>query len=174
MTPQSCYHCGLPVPAGTDWTLEIQGEPRAMCCPGCLAVATAICDGGLARFYQYRTKSANRPEAPDQASLAVYDLPEVQADYVETVDDNRQIRLLIGGITCTACAWLIENHLSKLPGVVDVRVNVTSHRALITWNPESLKLSELLEELQQIGYDPRPVSDEAIRQLRNHENRRFL
>jgi P-type Cu2+ transporter len=174
MTPQSCYHCGLPVPAGTDWTLEIQGELRAMCCPGCLAVATAICDGGLARFYQYRTKSANRPEAPDQASLAVYDLPEVQADYVETVDDNRQIRLLIGGITCTACAWLIENHLSKLPGVVDVRVNVTSHRALITWNPESLKLSELLKELQQIGYDPRPVSDEAIRQLRNHENRRFL
>ena len=40
--PQTCYHCGLPVPPGIDLRVEIQGEARPMCCHGCEAVAQAI------------------------------------------------------------------------------------------------------------------------------------
>ncbi|WP_461480918.1 heavy metal translocating P-type ATPase [Porticoccus sp.] len=175
MTPISCYHCGLPVPPEANFTLEIDGQPRPMCCPGCLAVATAICDGGLARFYQYRTGNAERPEEIRADLLAAYDLPDVQCDYLEQLDNgDRQIQLLVGGISCSACAWLIEKHLQKLPGISGVQVNVTSHRALVSWNPALLKLSRLLGALQDIGYDPRPVTDEAVRQLRDRENRRFM
>jgi len=175
MTSQPCYHCGLPVPPDSDFTLEISGQPRAMCCPGCLAVATAIRDGGLERFYQYRTSNAERPEAVSDHLLAAYDLPEVQADYVEILDNgDRQIQLLVGGISCSACAWLIEKHLQRIPGISEVQVNVTSHRAMVSWDPGKLELSQLLGALQDIGYDPRPVSDEAVRELRQRENRRFL
>ena len=44
----ACYHCGLPVPvsAPNAWTVRIDDTDRAMCCPGCAAVAQAIVDLG--------------------------------------------------------------------------------------------------------------------------------
>ncbi|MDX2350491.1 MAG: heavy metal translocating P-type ATPase [Porticoccus sp.] len=175
MSLESCYHCGLLVPANASFTVVIDGESRDMCCPGCQAVATAICDGGLSRFYQYRSSNASRPDLTKQAALEAYDLPEVQADYVEQLGNgHRQIQLLVGGITCAACAWLIEHHLKKQPGVVAVRVNVTNHRAMVEWDADQIKLSQLLSGFLAIGYDARPASDEEARQLRQHENRRFI
>ena len=180
MSHESCYHCGLPVPANTHFTVEIKGESHPMCCPGCQAVATAICDGGLSRFYQYRAANATRPDLSKQSALEAYDLPEVRSDYVEQITDadgsskHQRIQLLVGGITCAACAWLIEQHLEKLPGILSVRVNVTNHRAVVEWDVEQLKLSELLKAFLTIGYDARPASDEAARSLREKENRRFI
>jgi Cu2+-exporting ATPase len=180
MSHESCYHCGLPVPASTHFTVEIKGESQPMCCPGCQAVATAICDGGLSRFYQYRAANATRPDLSKQSVLEAYDLPEVQADYVEQIPDvsgkpsHLRIQLLVGGITCAACAWLIEQHLEKLSGILSVRVNVTNHRAVVEWDAQQLKLSELLKAFLTIGYDARPSSDEAARSLREKENRRFI
>lgn len=180
MSHESCYHCGLPVPANTHFTVEIKDEIQPMCCPGCQAVATAICDGGLSRFYQYRAANATRPDLSKQSVLEAYDLPEVQADYVEQIPDvsgkpgHLRIQLLVGGITCAACAWLIEQHLEKLSGILSVRVNVTNHRAVVEWDAQQLKLSELLKAFLTIGYDARPASDEAARSLREKENRRFI
>lgn len=180
MSHESCYHCGLPVPANTQFTVEIKGESQPMCCPGCQAVATAICDGGLSRFYQYRAANATRPDLSKESVLEAYDLLEVQTDYVEQITDaagnlrHQRIQLLVGGITCAACAWLIEQHLEKIPGVLNVRVNVTNHRAVVEWDLQQLKLSELLKAFLTIGYDARPASDEAARSLREKENRRFI
>ncbi len=175
MSCESCYHCGLPVPTNSNFTVEIAGESRDMCCPGCQAVATAICDGGLSRFYQYRASNASRPDLTKHTALEAYDLPEVQADYVEQLaNGHRQIQLLVGGITCAACAWLIEHHLKKQSGIVTVNVNVTNHRALVEWDSNQIKLSQLLSAFMAIGYDARPASDEEARQLRQHENRRFI
>jgi Cu2+-exporting ATPase len=178
MSGERCYHCGLPVPAQRDFSVEIKGKVQPMCCLGCQAVATAICDGGLSRFYQYRAANATRPDLSKQSFLVAYDLPEIQVDYVEQQVSQGQsyqrIQLLVGGITCTACAWLIEKHLEKIAGIISVKVNVTTHRAMVDWDISQLKLSELLGAFLAIGYDARPASDEAARLLREKENRRFL
>ncbi len=55
-----CFHCGLPLPAHADSTAIVDGEPRAMCCQGCAAVAQAIVDMGLGQYYRLR---AARPAA---------------------------------------------------------------------------------------------------------------
>ena len=52
-----CFHCGLPLPAGLDLHLSIDGAERAMCCQGCLAVAGAIVASGHENFYRVRTES---------------------------------------------------------------------------------------------------------------------
>lgn len=180
MSDENCYHCGLPVPPNTSFPVEIKGQVQPMCCIGCQAVAMAICDGGLSRFYQYRSVSSSRPDLSKESVLATYDLPEVQADYIEQIppvsgnDSFQRIQLLVIGITCAACAWLIEKHLAKLTGIISVRVNVTNHRATVDWNIEQIKLSELLIAFSAIGYEARPVSDEVVREVRDKENRRFI
>ena len=55
---QACFHCGQPVPPGSDYPVEIDGAARPMCCRGCQAVAQAIVDGGLEDYYRHRTESA--------------------------------------------------------------------------------------------------------------------
>ena len=44
-SPTPCYHCALPVPAGSRFTAVVLGEPRSFCCPGCQAVAESIVAG---------------------------------------------------------------------------------------------------------------------------------
>jgi Cu2+-exporting ATPase len=170
-----CYHCAEPVPAGVDYTVEIGGEPQTMCCPGCQAVASAIVDGGLTRFYQYRTETSERPTNDGAPSWHIYDLPEIQQDFVvELPGGHAQANLLLEGISCAACSWLIETHLYRLDGVEQVRVNVTSFRTQITYNPETIALSHVLSELHAIGYRPRPATDDQQRALEVRDNRLAL
>tara|TARA_B100000446_G_scaffold61006_3_gene57453 strand:+ start:6398 stop:8839 length:2442 start_codon:yes stop_codon:yes gene_type:complete len=170
----SCFHCGLDVPARSDYRLSIDGSDRSFCCPGCQAVAGAIVDGGLEHFYQFRTENSIRPDEKT-ADFAVFDLLDIQQDFVYPSGDTRlQAQLLLEGISCAACVWLIEHHLGKIPGVVSVRVNATTHRCLIEWQTDEIKLSELMAALSHIGYQPIPATEDRQQQLREKENRTAL
>ncbi|WP_341937708.1 heavy metal translocating P-type ATPase [Marinimicrobium sp. C2-29] len=177
MTNSACYHCGLPVPEGAYYPVVIEGHEQRMCCPGCQAVASAIVEGGLERFYQYRTEASERPEDADleRAQWQLYDLPEVQSEFVLATEEGlARASLLLEGMTCAACSWLIEKHMSQFPAVTSLVVDVTTHRCTLTWNPNQQPLSELLAALASIGYRPRPATDEQQRDLAQRENRTAL
>ncbi|WP_262359616.1 heavy metal translocating P-type ATPase metal-binding domain-containing protein, partial [Vibrio mimicus] len=55
---KTCYHCGEDVPANTNFSVDILGKNREMCCPGCQTVAQTIVDSGLVSYYQFRTAPA--------------------------------------------------------------------------------------------------------------------
>lgn len=142
-----------------------------MCCPGCQAVATAIIDGGLGNFYEFRTTINERPDAANSGRWDIYDLPEVQSEFVIPIDGSiQQANLLLEGISCAACSWLIESHLKKNPAVRSVVVNLTTHRCAIQWDSQ-YPLSQLLQSLFDIGYRPRPATDDQQQQLITRENR---
>ncbi len=144
-----------------------------MCCPGCQAVATAIVEGGLESFYEFRTAANERPEAVGQAKKRwdIYDLPEVQAEFVIPFEGTfKQANLLLEGISCAACSWLIETHLRKHPAVQSVTVNLSTHRCSVVWDSRE-PLSDIFHSLAAIGYVPRPATDEQQQQLIKKENR---
>lgn len=154
----ACYHCGLPNPKSGNFNLEIKGEIREFCCPGCLAVASTIEQCGLDSFYRFRSASPPRPDSVSAVEQS-WDLPEMQQGYVNEADDSqRQVLLSIRGITCTACTWLIEKYLGQLEGVAQVRVNGTTHRAEVIWNPQEIRLSEILSAVRAVGYEAQPVN----------------
>ncbi len=57
----------------------------------------------------------------------------MQQEFVTKTGTLREIQLSVEGLTCAACAWLIQRHLMGLPGLHDVNVNTTTHRARIKW-----------------------------------------
>lgn len=167
----SCYHCGLPVPEGADFQLTIDGQNQSFCCPGCQAVASAIHEGGLGKFYQYRTQTNQKPDS-DASDFAVYDLESVQQDFVFSQSDRiLEAQLLVEGITCAACVWLIEHHIGNLAGVSKVSVNATTHRCSVQWNPEQIPLSQIMAGMSAIGYNPQPATENRAQSLRDKENR---
>ncbi|MGC6369643.1 heavy metal translocating P-type ATPase [Pseudomonas sp. K2I15] len=176
-TPIPCYHCALPVPPGSRFTAVILGESRELCCPGCQAVAEAIVAGGLESYYQHRSEASANPEAlPVQRvdELALYDRADVQKPFVRHDGDLSQATLLMEGISCAACGWLIEKHLRSLPAVSEARLNLSNHRLHVRWADGQLPLSQLLGELRHIGYAAHPYqADRAAEQLAS-ENRLAL
>lgn len=178
MTPaQSCYHCNLPIPAKAHFPVTIANQEHLMCCPGCQAVAMAIVDGGLENFYRFRTEASTMPRDAGQAHWQIYDLPDIQADFVIELDDKqslRQANLLLEGISCAACSWLIETHLKKNPAVKSVAINITSHRCTLVWDASQQALSGLLAALAEIGYRACPATDEKHQELVKKENRLAL
>ncbi|WP_423228024.1 heavy metal translocating P-type ATPase [Phytopseudomonas dryadis] len=176
-TPTPCYHCGLPVPAGGRFQARILGESRALCCPGCQAVAEAIVEGGLEHYYRHRSDTANNPQQlpqplPDE--LALYDRADVQRPFVAHQGELSETCLLIEGISCAACAWLIERHLRSLPAVAEARLNLSSHRLQIRWADAQLPLSQLLGEVRRIGYAAHPWQADAAAEQLTRENRRAM
>lgn len=175
--PTPCYHCGEPVPAGSSWYVAILGEQRAMCCPGCQAVAEAIIAGGLESYYSHRTENSINPEALPQAlqdELEMLDRSDVQQRYVRSEGDQQHIQLLIEGISCAACGWLIERRLQQMPGVAEAVLNLGNNRLTLSWDATRTRLSALLAELKRIGYAGHPYEpDQASAQIAQ-ENRRYL
>jgi Cu2+-exporting ATPase len=174
---QACFHCGLPVPPGTRFQVEIGGKARAMCCAGCEAVAQAIVDSGLDDFYKYRTENAPTGQiVPDFLRQArAYDHPEVQKSFVHVEPgDIREASLILEGITCAACIWLNERHLATLPGILDVNVNYATHRAQIRWDGSRLKLSQILQAIHDIGYIAHPYDPSHQERLQENERKQQL
>ncbi len=150
----SCFHCGLP--ADESIHCSIASEQRYFCCYGCQSVAQLIHEGGLDGYYRFREQSGNKPQEAEQAFQG-YDLEQVQARFVSDDDQGmKTARLSIQGIHCAACAWLIEQFLEKHSAVESVRVNASTRNCLLRWNPELAPLSELMAEIQRIGYSPQP------------------
>jgi Cu2+-exporting ATPase len=172
-----CFHCALPVPPGRRFSAVVLGASREFCCPGCQAVAQTIVQSGLESYYSHRSEASVNPQTlPTQLAdeQALYDRPDVQAPFVRHDEDLAETTLLIEGISCAACGWLIERHLRTLPGIAEARLNLSSHRLHLRWHDADLPLSQVLSQLRHIGYAAHPYhADRATEQLAR-ENRRSL
>ena len=176
-SPVPCFHCGLPVPAGSRFVAPVLGESREFCCPGCQAVAEAIVGGGLESYYRHRSEPSANPEALPQVltdELALYDRAEVQQPFVQHEGELAETTLLVEGISCAACGWLIEKHLRGLPAVAEARLNLSNHRLQVRWSDSQVPLSELLQSLRRIGYAAHPYRPDRAAETLAEENRRAL
>ncbi len=173
-----CFHCGQPVPSGADFRITLDGRERDLCCRGCQAVAQAIVNGGLGGYYRHRTAPAATarevvPEFLRQAQL--YDHPEVQKSFVRAAGEHRrEAALILEGITCAACVWLNEQHLRRLPGVLEVHINYSTHRARVAWDEHKIQLSGILTAISRIGYLAHPYDPGRHQALLEETRRRRL
>ena len=155
----SCFHCGERVPTGIAIFVTISHKSQAMCCIGCEAVATTIVDNNLTDYYRFRTELAPKGSAliPEQLKRnQLLDEESLQSEFTYKTDEYKETILSIDGITCSACAWLIEMQLDKVEGINSISVNATTQRATVRWQDKKLKLSEIITKVQDIGYQAFP------------------
>ncbi len=175
----SCYHCGLPAPDST-FAAEVGGAQRDFCCFACQTVCETIHQSGLQDFYQ-KTNDA-QPLAPPPRSLNTaveaqfkgYDSDAVQSEYMDDLGDHRALDLLVEGIHCAACVWLIERSLSRSAGIVKAEVNLTARRLHIEWDNREIALSQIMQTLANIGYAAVPYEVDAAEGAMARRNRGLL
>jgi Cu2+-exporting ATPase len=172
---QRCFHCGEAVPRGRAPVVVIEREPRPMCCAGCEAAARTIVENGLGDYYRQRQGLPARPAPTVPEELARYDLPAVEASFVEPATAHqKEVSLLLEGVTCAACTWLIERRLASIPGVMSAAANYSTGRARVRWDARRAHLSEILQAVADIGYRAYPFDAARSESLERGERRRQL
>ncbi|SEB02355.1 heavy metal translocating P-type ATPase [Alkalimonas amylolytica] len=177
MPTERCFHCHEPILTGQQFVLEFEQQQRTFCCLGCQAVADTIIQQGLGDYYRFRTEPATKADAmpADLATeLASFDSPDVLADLSSKQGELSKIELSVSGISCAACAWLIERRLKQLTGVAGITVNSGTQRAQIEWLPEQLKLSRILQEISKLGYQASPFAADQEEKIHKAELGRYL
>jgi P-type Cu2+ transporter len=82
--------------------------------------------------------------------------------------------LQLSGLHCAACAGVIEQALSALPGVLDARVNAAAMRAAVRWKPAATSVAQLLAAVRAAGYEAEPDTAAGTRRQREREGRLAL
>ena len=187
----SCWHCGEPMPQEGGCVALVAGLQRPMCCGGCRAAALWIEQLGLGDYYRLREVSQSRSarRSPPGSSLraprgdgesaalvsAGWSDPNLQRHVVRAAGENlSEVMLLVDGLHCAACVWLIERALGTLPGVDTVQVNATARRARIVFDERRASLPMLLQTLARAGYRPLPLDRSALDDARKRESRDAL
>jgi len=134
-----------------------------------------IYESGMEGFYQ-RTPDgqllAPPPEPPQETQL--YDIDEIQNEFVHDMGNIRDMHLMVEGIHCSACVWLIERSLAKEPGIIDVKVNLANKRLVVRWDNNKNKISNIIKYLGNIGYSATPFNPESAESEIKKQNRALL
>ncbi|KJV10510.1 hypothetical protein VZ95_04410 [Elstera litoralis] len=120
-TESSCAHCGA--------SLQASAEPgERFCCHGCAGAYALIHDLGLDQYY------ARRCLDPDARAPRPEEEGAEMSAFVRAGDSGTaSLTVMVDGLQCAACVWLIESVLAKLPGMREGRVNMTTRRLRLTW-----------------------------------------
>ena len=176
MSAGVCFHCALPVDRLGEFQVEIAGELKSVCCPGCKAVAELIRDTGMTNYYAMRESAqpgAGRP-ADDAAEWQIYDRDDMFTAFAHADGDSAEATIYVGGMYCAACSWLIETTLARLDGIVSAEVSPVTHRLRVRWHIAQLRLGQILKSLGDLGYDPQPLAPESAARPEVAEQRAAL
>ncbi len=155
-----CIHCGLPLPAGAS----------RFCCMGCDGAYRLIEELGLQRYYQSRVLDAQtRPPRPEKEDSA-----DVSAFVASGPGGEKSLSLMVDGLHCPSCVWLIERALQKQPGIVAARVNLTTRRLVVRWRGSAGDAQSYVALLQRLGYRAVPYDALQAAERGDAAERRLL
>src|SRR5205085_2300216 len=119
------------------------------------------------------SRPAGDPLATD--GLEAFDAPEEQARFVtRAADGHAEADLLLEGLRCAACAWLVEQAVLRMPGVTGLDVNYATRRAWLRWDPNALPLSAVLARVRRLGYAAWPYEERRVVAVESGERRALL
>lgn len=167
MSKIKCDHCQLQY----DKTVLIKEQQKYFCCKGCQGIYHLLKDEGLDSFYEKMGEGTIEPPKVIDDNIEKFDLDGFQAKYIKEKDGFSEVSLIIDGIHCSACIWLNEKVLSRSEGIVEVSINHSNNKAKITWDNESIKLSQIIQLIRNIGYNAYPY-DASMQEIQADAKRR--
>lgn len=151
-----CNHCQLEFNEDALYPCEINGKVYYFCCHGCEGIFKLLQQEGLGSFYErlgYNELQSQKDIPKDKNDVSSFDSDSFINRYVKQKKDYYEIALILQGIHCIACIWLNEKILQKQEGIIECSINYTTNKATILFNPNQIKLSQIITLIRSIGYD---------------------
>jgi len=160
----ACLHCEQPVPA------HLPAAAR-FCCAGCEAAYHTIQGLGLDTYYARRSidPALAPPQPEEDAPARDYSALVQQGD-----DGIGRLYLMVDGLHCAACVWLIESVLARHPGVVAARLNMTTRRLRLEWRAAEADANDLVAAITSLGYKVAPFDPARLADTQSQTERTLL
>lgn len=153
-----CAHCGAACAGGARF-----------CCAGCEGAHALVSGLGLDAFYRRREVADGSLRPVAAAPLA--DL----SPHAEALEGGeRRIELMVVGLTCGACVWLVEQSLAAEPDVLHARLSLSSRRLTVTWRGSAERANEYAALLARLGFRAIPWSGACLREAEDAEGRELV
>lgn len=147
---ENCYHCGDDIIGKGYSILE-----KKFCCNGCKMVYQLLHENNMDAFYTLDKKPGVKPSATSTNKYTFLEVDSIQSKFIDFQDGNTvKITLFLPQIHCSSCIYLLENASKIEPAILSCQVNFTKREASICFDSNKLKLSELAQFLDKIGYAP--------------------
>jgi Cu2+-exporting ATPase len=153
-TEHSCHHCGISFRWNPLETPSEDGVRLEFCCRGCLGAFRMICSAGLGTFYRRGDRSMPTVSATDPARFS----DEALARHVTPDGGFCRLDILVGGISCPSCIWLLERMIARVAGVAEVSISYAGGIASVRFDPLLTPPSEIFAAISSLGFAPRPYS----------------
>ncbi len=69
-----------------------------------------------------------------------------------------RMTLAVDGVACAGCIRKIEGGLTKLPGVIDARLNFTQRRLAVDWRDDEIDAASIIRTVEGMGYQAHPFA----------------
>ena len=155
--PLTCAHCGAPLPGG--------GTQR-FCCAGCASAHAIIGAAGLDAFYSRLEDTRARKPEPLDIDFTLH-ARKVGAD-------ESALDLLVDGVDCAACVWLIESLLTRNPEVRQARINLSTRRLSLRWRGELSQANAYAGLVAALGFRLAPFDVVATNDADHREMRELV
>ncbi|WBV43848.1 heavy metal translocating P-type ATPase [Pseudoroseomonas cervicalis] len=155
----ACAHCGAPLPEGAG----------RFCCTGCEGAHALVSGLGLDAFYRRQDTASGTlrpPEAMPETDFAVL--------ASEGKGGTRTLELMVSGLSCGACIWLVEQALAAEPDVLRARASLSARRLSVTWRGAASRANDLVALLARLGFRAAPWSPACLRATEDAEGRALV
>ncbi|MDF1544135.1 MAG: heavy metal translocating P-type ATPase metal-binding domain-containing protein [bacterium] len=147
----ACFHCGENCPTGAYRSGE-----KSFCCAGCRTVYELLNNNELNTYYNIEESPGSTQGNNGEAGRFEYlDDPAIAHRILDFKDDNKaRITFSIPQMHCASCIWLLENLHRLSQAVLASRVSFLDKKLSVSFDPNRLRISALVELLASIGYEP--------------------
>ncbi len=169
-----CSHCRLEFKKEQLFLCVIDGVEHYFCCYGCEQVYKILHSEGLDDFYIKINNSALAPvKLSDNEDVGRFDADSFTKRYVKVNGAYNEIALIIEHVHCAACIWLNEKMLSRQHGIIKASLNYTNNKAVILFDSNIIKLSDIILLIRSIGYDAYPYDPLLQEQYAHKEHKEY-
>lgn len=89
----------------------------------------------------------------DEGKVSVGDIQTaVERAGYKAISDSVNKTMKIEGMTCASCAKAVERAINKLDGVIEASVNLATEKLTISYDPNTLKVSDIRKAVEKAGY----------------------
>lgn len=162
--PRICAHCGQSQPLTSA---DIYIDTVWFCCTGCATVYQLLNSTGLGEFYKLREQGyCSRPAKP---------ATQITEHYNSWNSKERNYKLYVENVHCTACLWLIEK-LSEIDSKNVKQAHLDFAHSLLQIELTDIgEISRVADQLASWGYVPHLIqSQDQAFALEKKENRARL
>ena len=155
-----CLHCGEDVKKNTE----------EFCCLGCAAAYKIVKGLGFENYYKLRQIDATvrklKPEIAEEIDISEFIFHEK--------DGTNSVSLMVQGLHCAACVWLIESILKKQENVIEARINLSRKTLFLKWSKDAKTGNDLVHLIHEIGYKLLPFDEEILNSAEKKYNDSIL